>query len=95
MLAARQQLRLEPPLDVQARATGRSTCRRLRFLLVSLVALGFNLIVLTLLVEGGGVEKFAAQAIALAASTPLNFLGNKLWSFRADLYSEPSPPQEK
>ncbi len=66
-----------------------------RFLLVSLVALGFNLIVLTLLVQGGGIDKVAAQAIALAASTPLNFLGNKLWSFRADLYSEPSPPQEE
>jgi len=73
---------------------GQIHVQALRFLLVSLVALGFNLIVLTALVEGAGVEKFAAQAIALAASTPLNFLGNKLWSFRADLYSDPSPPQE-
>jgi putative flippase GtrA len=73
---------------------GQIHIQAVRFLLVSLVALGFNLIVLTALVEGAGVEKFAAQAIALAASTPLNFLGNKLWSFRADLYSDPSPPQE-
>jgi putative flippase GtrA len=65
-----------------------------RFVIVSLVALGFNLLVLTALVEGAGVGKLVAQALALAASTPLNFLGNKLWSFRTDLYSEPSPPQE-
>jgi putative flippase GtrA len=53
-----------------------------RFLLVSLVALAFNLLVLRLLVEGGGMDKLAAEVIALAASTPLNFLGNKLWSFQ-------------
>jgi putative flippase GtrA len=53
-----------------------------RFLLVSLLALGFNLLVLRLLVETGGMDKVAAEVIALAASTPLNFLGNKLWSFQ-------------
>ena len=42
---------------------------------------------------GSVIARFAP--LALAASTPLNFLGNKLWSFRADLYSEPSPPQDK
>jgi len=73
---------------------GQIHVQALRFLVVSLVALGFNLVVLTALVQGGGMDKFLAQAVALAASTPLNFLGNKLWSFRADLYSEPSPPQE-
>ena len=54
-----------------------------RFCVVSLVAFGFNLVVLFALVEGAGVEKVLAQAIAIAAATPLNFLGNKLWSFRA------------
>ena len=73
---------------------GQIHVQALRFLFVSLIALGVNLLVLTLLVQAWGVDKIAAQAIALAASTPLNFLGNKLWSFRADLYSEPSPPQE-
>jgi putative flippase GtrA len=53
-----------------------------RFMLVSLAALGFNLIVLRLLVETGGMDKVAAEVVALAASTPLNFLGNKLWSFQ-------------
>jgi putative flippase GtrA len=55
----------------------------LRFVVVSLVAFGFSLLLLTLLVEGAGMGKLPAQAIAVAASTPLNFLGNKLWSFRA------------
>ena len=54
-----------------------------RFFMVSLVAFGFSLLLLTLLVESAGVAKVPAQALAVAASTPLNFLGNKLWSFRA------------
>jgi dolichol-phosphate mannosyltransferase len=52
-----------------------------RFLTVSLLALGFNLIVLELLVSVAGTEKVLAQAIAILAATPLNFIGNKLWSF--------------
>jgi putative flippase GtrA len=55
----------------------------IRFFIVSLVAAGFGLLILMLLVEAGGLAKVPAQAIAVAASTPLNFLGNKLWSFRA------------
>ena len=52
-----------------------------RVLTVSLLALGFNLIVLELLVSVAEVEKVLAQAIAILAATPLNFIGNKLWSF--------------
>lgn len=51
-----------------------------RFFTVSLVALGFNLLVLELLVRAD-VEKVLAQALAILAATPLNFIGNKLWSF--------------
>ncbi len=60
-----------------------------RFCVVSLVAFGFNLIVLYALVEGLGTRDVLgmgtvpAQAVAIAAATPLNFIGNKLWSFRA------------
>jgi putative flippase GtrA len=54
----------------------------MRFLVVSLCALVVSLLLLTLLVEGAGIPKVAAQALAVAASMPLNFLGNKLWSFR-------------
>jgi putative flippase GtrA len=61
---------------------GRARFQAPRFLVVSLVALGFSLLVLTLLVEAAGVPKLPAQALAVAVSMPLNFLGNKLWSFR-------------
>jgi putative flippase GtrA len=52
-----------------------------RFCVVSLVAFGFNLVVLYALVEGLGASEVPAQAFAIAAATPLNFVGNKLWSF--------------
>ena len=54
----------------------------MRFLVVSVVALGANLLVLHLLVAYGGLDKLPAQAIAIVVVTPLNFVGNKLWSFR-------------
>ena len=53
----------------------------MRFAVVSAVALGANLIVLHVLVTFG-VGKVIAQAIAIVVVTPLNFVGNKLWSFR-------------
>jgi dolichol-phosphate mannosyltransferase len=52
-----------------------------RFLVVSLVALAFNLVVLEFLVAVAGAPKIPAQAVAILAATPLNFVGNKLWSF--------------
>jgi len=62
---------------------GHAGFQALRFCVVSLVAFGFNLVVLFGLVEWLGVTEVPAQAIAIAAATPLNFLGNKLWSFAA------------
>jgi len=53
-----------------------------RFIVVSLCAFAFNLLVLFALVEFAGMAKVPAQAIAIAAATPLNFIGNKLWSFK-------------
>jgi dolichol-phosphate mannosyltransferase len=52
-----------------------------RFFAVSVLALGFNLVVLELLVTAADMEKVLAQALAILAATPLNFIGNKLWSF--------------
>jgi putative flippase GtrA len=52
-----------------------------RFFVVSLAALAFNLVVLKVLVTAG-VGEFPAQAIAIICATPMNFVGNKLWSFR-------------
>jgi dolichol-phosphate mannosyltransferase len=53
----------------------------MRFFIVALIALAANLGVLHLLVALG-VGKIVAQAIAIVLVMPLNFLGNKLWSFR-------------
>ncbi len=67
----------------------------LRFLVVSVVALGANLLVLHVLVAVG-VGKIVGQAVAIILVTPLNFLGNKLWSFRpappAGIRSRPAKP---
>jgi putative flippase GtrA len=53
----------------------------LRFLTVALIAYGANLALLTGLIALG-LDKVLAQAIAVVLVTPLNFIGNKLWSFR-------------
>jgi putative flippase GtrA len=52
-----------------------------RFFVVSLASLGANLAVLHVLITLGS-GKLVAQAIAIVVVTPLNFVGNKLWSFR-------------
>ena len=54
-----------------------------RFLVVSLVAFAFSQVALTIFVEDVGLGKVVAQAIAVLLSMPLNFIGNKLWSFRS------------
>jgi putative flippase GtrA len=61
---------------------GRAHFQAMRFLVVSLAAEAFSLLLLTVLVQSAGIAKIPAQALAVAASMPLNFLGNKLWSFR-------------
>ena len=53
----------------------------LRFFVVSIVALAANLGFLAALVALG-LGKIPAQAVAIMLVTPLNFAGNKLWSFR-------------
>ena len=53
----------------------------LRFLVVALVAYVANLGILSVLIAFG-MDKVLAQAIAIVLVTPLNFVGNKLWSFR-------------
>jgi putative flippase GtrA len=52
-----------------------------RFLVVSTISLGANLVVLHVLVSAG-LGQIVAQAVAIVLVTPLNFIGNKLWSFR-------------
>jgi len=64
-------------------AAGSARFQAVRFFVVSAAAAAFGFVVLTALVEGAGLAKVPAEALAVAISTPLNFLGNKLWSFRA------------
>ena len=52
-----------------------------RYLLVSVAALGLNLVVLYVLVATGASE-VPSQAAAIIAVTPVSFLLNRRWSFR-------------
>lgn len=54
-----------------------------RFFAVSVAAFGFSYAMLVLLVEVAQLAEVLAQAIAIVTATPLSFLGQKLWSFRA------------
>jgi putative flippase GtrA len=60
----------------------RAVHQGVRFFAVSLLAFGFSELVLIALVGGANMTKVLAQAIAIAAAMPLNFVGQKLWSFR-------------
>src|SRR5947209_18572168 len=53
-----------------------------RFFAISALVYGFSYVVLVALVDAG-FTKVLAQAIAIAAGTPLSFVGQKLWSFKA------------
>ena len=52
-----------------------------RFLVVAVAALAVNELLLTAFVAVG-LGKIVAQAIAVVLVMPINFVGNKLWSFR-------------
>jgi putative flippase GtrA len=65
----------------RARA-GHAGFQAARFVTVSLTAFGVSLGVLELLVSVAGLPDVGAQAIAIVCATPLNFVGNRLWSFR-------------
>ena len=62
-------------------AGGRTALQGTQFLVVSGTALAANLLLLRILVEFG-VDPLVAQATAIVLVTPLNFLGNKYWTFR-------------
>jgi putative flippase GtrA len=61
--------------------SGHAGQQAVRFLAVSLAAFVVNFILLQILVDTAGLKEVVAQAIAVAAATPCNFLGNKLWTF--------------
>jgi putative flippase GtrA len=56
-----------------------------RFFTVSVAAFLFAALVLELLVSVAELPKLPSQAIAVVVATPLNFIGNKMWSFRIEL----------
>jgi dolichol-phosphate mannosyltransferase len=60
---------------------GRAAFQAARFFAVSVAALLINLALLEALLAGTSLGDLAAQAIAVALAMPLNFLGNKLWTF--------------
>jgi len=65
-----------------AHAKGHFGLQGVRFLVVSTVALLVNQLWLLVFLDLAGLGKIVAQAIAIVLVTPLNFVGNKLWSFR-------------
>jgi dolichol-phosphate mannosyltransferase len=64
---------------------GRAGFQAARFFTVSVAAFLFAAAVLELLVGVAGLPEVPSQAIAIIAATPLNFIGNKMWSFRIEL----------
>ena len=70
-------------------AEGHAGWQSARFFTVSFVAFLFALGVLQLLVDTG-VNEEIAQAVSIIAATPLNFLGNKMWSFGSTVPSRRS-----
>jgi putative flippase GtrA len=66
-------------------AGGRAGFQAARFFTVSVAAFLFAALVLELLVSVAGLPKLLSQAIAIVVATPLNFIGNKMWSFRIEL----------
>jgi dolichol-phosphate mannosyltransferase len=59
---------------------GHAGFQAVRFLTVSIAALGVNIAILQLLIQGG-LPAVPAQALAVATAMPVSFLGNKLWTF--------------
>jgi putative flippase GtrA len=61
---------------------GHFALQGMAFFLVAVAALGVNQLWLLVFLDWFGWGKIVSQAIAIVLVTPLNFLGNKLWSFR-------------
>ena len=61
--------------------SGHAAFQAARFFTVSVVAFLFAASVLELLVSVAEMPELPAQALSIIAATPLNFIGNKMWSF--------------
>ena len=71
---------VEPRLEFRGQR-GHVGYQGFRFFVVAVLALAANEVLLTAFVAAG-MGKVVAQAIAIVLVTPINFVGNKLWSFR-------------
>ena len=60
---------------------GKAGFQAARFFAVSIGAFLLAATILELLVSVAGMSELPAQAISIVAATPLNFIGNKMWSF--------------
>ncbi len=61
-------------------SNGHAGFQAVRFFTISVGALAVNLLMLEALV-GAGMGELPSQAIAVATAMPVNFVGNKLWTF--------------
>jgi putative flippase GtrA len=59
-----------------------------RFCSVYLISFLVNLIILSLLVQLGGVNKLISQAVALFITTLISYFGHKYWSFNKNFRLE-------
>lgn len=66
-----------------AAGDGHAGFQAARFFTVSLFAFFIQLGLLVALADAAGMPKIPAQALSLVLATPVNFLGNKMWSFRS------------
>ncbi|MBA3844830.1 MAG: GtrA family protein [Actinobacteria bacterium] len=65
-----------------SREKGHFAHQGVRFFVVALAALAVNQLWLLVFLDWLGWGKIVSQAVSIVLVTPLNFLGNKLWSFR-------------
>ena len=65
-----------------AHAKGHFGYQGMRFFAVSAAAFAANQLWLFVFLDWFGLGKVVSQAIAILLVVPLNFVGNKLWSFR-------------
>ena len=56
--------------------------RYIKFIVISLIALIFNLMLLYVLVEYFKIWYMPAQLVGVILNLIINFLGNKLWTFK-------------
>jgi dolichol-phosphate mannosyltransferase len=68
--------------------SGHAGFQAARFFAVSVAAFLFAASVLELLVSVFDVAELPAQAISIVVATPLNFVGNKMWSFAIELHHD-------